>query len=142
MTKKQAEKVVARWVKLLKVEHWEIDVVWPEDYSKWPETTQDFPRWGDDAWAAVYRTKDYEVARVYINPAQLDKPNRLIEIAIIHEILHIVSKGLEHIVDLYDGMMHRDVDSILTATFKHEVEGVIDKLAFRFYEIAGPTFPE
>lgn len=144
MKKKWVERVVARWVKLLKLEAWELQVIWPDKdgvYKEWPENEEGFPKFDDkQAYAAVWQAKDYDNARIYVNTDKwASTGNRVLEATIIHELLHIVTREAEFVLHMIDGMLQREVDEMVGRAHEHALEGIVDRLAFRLLEIAGPT---
>lgn len=137
--RQRIENYVWRWAELLKLRHFEIVIVWPEDYSRWPETDDNWPNFKESShdFAATFRSKNYEHARLYFNEALLARigDDRLVEATVVHELLHIVCKDVEGVLDLIDGQLHRDVDSIVTEAFGNAHEAVIDRLAYRLVDI-------
>lgn len=139
MTRATVERIVAWWVAALKLEAWELHIVWPEDYEKWPERNDGFGDWEPHDNARVWRAKDYKIARLYVNPdmlmAEHTGATRELESAIVHELLHLVTREAEFILDQIDGMLHRDVTELIERTYTHHVEGIIDELSYRLVDM-------
>lgn len=131
---------VNKWVDLLRMESYDIEVVWPEDYVRWPETDDGWPNFkeGKHDYAATFRSKNYESARLYFNEDLLKRiaDDRRIEATVVHELLHVFCKDVENVFDLIDGQLHRDVDSVVLESFGNANESVIDRLAHRLVDIA------
>jgi hypothetical protein len=125
---------VQRWVQILGLTTWDLHVVWPEEYDKWPENTDDFGEFGPHDHARIWRAKDYEMARLYVNPAMMSAEypgaDAAMETAIVHELLHLVTREAEFVLDQLDGLLHRDVDDLISMTFRHHMEGMVDKMAY------------
>lgn len=115
-------------------------MVWPEDYEKWPEHVDDFGKWGPHDMAQVWRAANYEMARLYVNEAAFspDRPGneRTLEASIVHELLHLVTRDMETIVENLDGLLHRDVFDLMERNHRDATEKAIDKLAYRLVDLA------
>ena len=140
MNREFAEQLVTRWVGVLGLKTWHIHVVWPEDVHLWPENDDDFGKFGKDDYAAVWRPKDYETARLYINEELLksDRPDALLtlEVAVVHELLHLVTRDIEGILDQLEGQLHRDVRDVIETVFSHNLEAAVDRLAYSLVRFA------
>ena len=134
MNRGYAEQLVRKWVTILRLDAWDLHIVWPEDYDKWPEKEDDFGDFTAHGHAQVWRARDYDIARVYINEAMLtsEAPDsvRRLEVAIVHELLHLLTREMEFVLDQLDGLLHRDVQDLIESTYRHQVEGTVDKLAY------------
>ncbi len=134
MTRGEIESIVAEWVPRLGLAHWDITVVWPQ------AADSDDPFQAEDhtAHASTWRSRDYDVAKVYFNDVEREKWSVLeAHRHAVHELLHLVTRDVEFILDMLDGHVHRDVDEMIGRSHRHAVEGAIDRLAYRFVEVAG-----
>lgn len=123
-----------KWIGLLKLRHWEITVVWPEDYDKF-SNTRDHVWDGDQHMACTTRRKDFNVAEILFNESAQFKDHREAEATVVHELLHLVTRDMEFILDQIEGMLHRDVDKIITEGHKHAVENAVEHLAYCLVDI-------
>lgn len=131
MTKQQIEKIVAWWIPKLGLQSWQIDVLWEFHPS---DTHMSF----DDEHATTWRSRDYEEARIYFNPALIEswdasQANR----TAVHELLHLLAHDIEFVIDLLEDMLHRDLDTVITRAHRHAVERSIDRLSYRLVELVG-----
>ena len=131
MTRETIEQLVVQWMRILRLHAWEVSVVWPEDYEKWPEHRDGMPDFSSDhTYAWVWRARDYTRARLYFNPERLSDDARTVEATIVHELLHLVTRDVEFILDQLDGLLHRDLDNLIMEAHNHAVEGAIDHIAY------------
>lgn len=134
MTRKQLEQIVAEWIPRLGLAHWDIVVVWPEA----GDADDPFQAEDHSAHASTWRARDYDSAKIFFN----DRERESWSVAeahrhAVHELLHLVTREVEFVLDLLDGHLHRDVDDLVARSHRHAVEGAIDRLAYRFVELAG-----
>ncbi len=145
MNRAYAEQLVSRWVGILGLTTWHIHVVWPENAHLWPENDDDFGKFGKDDYAAVWRPKDYETARLYINEELLTsfRPDAhlTLEVAIVHELLHLVTRDIEGILDQLEGQLHRDVRDVIETVFSHNLEAAVDRLAYSLVRFSNSIDP-
>jgi len=128
VTRAQLEAIVAWWRPRLGLERWALEVRWDRD--------PDEPSFTDTQNAFIWRARDYEEARLYFNPAKhgdWDR-ERANQIA-VHELLHLVCREAEWILDLLDEQLHRDVDTMISRSHHHALEGAIDRVACRLVEL-------
>jgi hypothetical protein len=131
MTRAELEAIVAWWRPRLGLERWSLRVCWPGD-----PTDPDPITFDDHQNAGTWRARDYDEARVYFNPDEISGWNhrRANQLA-VHELLHLVTREVEWVLDLIDGQLHRDVDDMVGRSHRHAVEGAIDRLAYRLVEL-------
>jgi hypothetical protein len=135
VTRHELEAIVAWWIPRLGLTHWDISVCWSTEDDDNPFQAEDHT-----AHASTYRCRDYDVAKVYFNPREHKDWNRVTAHRhAVHELLHLVTREVEFVLDMLDGQLHRDVDTLVTRSHRHGVEGAIDRLAYRFVELAGIT---
>lgn len=129
-----------KWIGLLKLGHWEITVVWPEDYDKFSNT--EGHEWDSEHMVAcTYRRKDFNVAEILYNESAKFKDHREAEATVVHELLHLTTRETEFILDQIDGMLHRDVDRIITDGHRHAVEQAVDHLAYALVDMYHRELP-
>lgn len=134
MTRAELERAVRAWQRLLGLEHWQIDVVW--DASRFDNEDVD-DNSAPVRQAFTWRPRDYDFARLYLNPATChDWPARDAHAVIVHELLHLATREVEWILDLVEGQLHRDVDELVHRTLRHVVEGFVDRIANRIVDLA------
>lgn len=136
MTREQIAEIVDTWVPRLGLEHWEITVHWEPH----PLDADDPPSFDthDKAW--VHRARDYDEARMYFNEKAMEYwTARDAHATVVHELLHLVTRDVEFVLDMLDEMLHRDVDTLVMRAHRHAVEGAIDRLAYRIVDMMGVT---
>jgi hypothetical protein len=131
VTNKQIEGFVDLWKKILGLTFWDIRVVWGDELEEYFKDKSDTIR------ASTWRSRDYDTAKIYFNPREyhgwsLDEAER----TAVHELLHLVFRDTESVIDQIEGLVHRDIDELITNTFMHHMEGAIDRLAYRLVELA------
>lgn len=132
MTKKQMETIVAEWIPRLGLSDWDIEVRWDQDAHS-PDWREENP-----PHASTWRSRDYDKARLYFNPDELSGwSNRQANLNVVHELLHLVTRDVEFILDLLLAHLHRDMYSVVSESHRHAVEGAVDRLAYRFVQVAG-----
>lgn len=133
VTQDELAAIVAFWIPKLGLERWDIQIEWDE--KEWRELHGDDSSGPD---ASMHRSRDYDQASILFNPNDYAKwPPLKAHRIVVHELLHALTRDVEHVLDLLDGHLHRDVESVLRATHRHAIEGAVDRLAYRFVEIAG-----
>jgi hypothetical protein len=58
---------------------------------------------------------------------------------VVHELLHLLVRDLDEVIDSLDGQLHRDAFTVTENRYCHEIEGLIDRLSYRLVELADPT---
>ena len=128
MTRRQLERIVRQWIQRLGLERWEISIEW-DDWD--PD---------DGSRAYVWRSRDYETARLYFNPVEWPKwESRFANQGVVHELLHVMTREAEFVLELLDGRLAGDLVSTIETSHKHAMEGVVDALAWRLVDLAGVT---
>jgi hypothetical protein len=134
LTRADMEWIVGIWIPMLGLSHWEINIDWEPDDDEFDSPHKQ---------AYTWRARDYDTARVCFNPTEFPKWSReKAHQVVVHELLHLVTRDVEFILDNLEGMLHRDVDKLIDQTFHHHLEGAIDRLAYRIVEIAGVDKPK
>ena len=126
--KRKLEQIVQWWIPRLGLSHWTIDV----EVSGEP-----FENGAAEAEASTWRPRDYETARVVFNPNELGDwtPLKAHRVA-VHELLHLVTRDVEYVLDLLDGLLSRDADELVERAHRHAVEESLDRLAYRIVDLA------
>lgn len=137
MTRKGIEEAVAFWTPRLGLTHWDIQIVW--DQKEWERETEGSEH-SETCESMIWRPRDYDTAKLYVNPGKFKSWSRAkTHQIIVHELLHLVTREVDFILDLLETNLHRDVDTAVTLSHKHAVEGMVDRLAYRLVELAGIT---
>lgn len=131
MTKAQLERVVRVWQSRLSLESWDLSVAWVKDAVTGEGCSE-------DADATTWRANTYDRAVVYPSPDKFgswsdEVTNRIV----VHELLHLVTRDLDRAVTAVEGQVHPDVFRMVEKRYDHEIEGVVDRLAYRLVEIGG-----
>jgi hypothetical protein len=121
------------WIQRLGLQNWDIQFIWGDElYKYWADVGL-----RDDLHASCWRAKSYDEAKIYVNPDEFEKwTDRDAAVNIVHELLHLVLRDVEFVIDHIEGFLHRDVDRAVSETFHHHVEGAIERLANRFVDLA------
>lgn len=130
MTRAGIENLVNLWIPRLGLSHWQIEVVW--------ERRKDDPPFapGDDAF--TWRARDYEEARMYFDEEKMDGWDlKQASVMVVHELLHLVTRDVEFILDQIEGQVRSDMYEVLELSHRHAVEHAIDRLAQRIVDL-GP----
>lgn len=92
----------------------------------------------EDCYAETKPSAHYEIAEIVFHRARMAKleNKRQIEETVVHELLHCSHRDVESIVDLLDGQLHRDVETVVTESFRHHVETFIDRTARQLVGLA------
>lgn len=130
-TQSSIENIARYWIDNLGLQTWDIRLVWGEELDDWYSG-------GFDSHASCWRSRDYEQGRLYVNPKEYECwTDREAHLHICHELLHMVTKEVEYVIDHIEGKLSKEADGLVTKAHQHHVEGVVDKLAYRFVELAG-----
>lgn len=128
MTKKQLERMTRIWQTRLGLQAWDVRL------SFAPTA---FARCEDDADATTWRQNDYDRALIFPHSDWAswddDRLNRLI----VHELLHLVTRDLDRVIASVEEQIHADAWRMIDKRYDHEIEGVVDRLANRFVDLAG-----
>lgn len=126
----ELRRIVKWWIPKLKLEAWEIEVT--EDQDAFVGGVEQ-----SHAEAHTERSKDYDLATISFNKTLLENwDNKTANRNVVHELLHLVTREVELIMDLLETQLHRDVESVILYAHRHAVEGAVDRLAARFVEMA------
>lgn len=122
MTRKQAEAIIRDWQDRLGLERWNIEIKWDEPA-------------GEGNNAKTWRAGWYDDARMYFDPEWPTWSHEKFEQTTIHELLHLLHRGVDEAWNDVDGQLHRDAWSLADKRYLQEMEGFIDRLAKRLQEI-------
>lgn len=129
MRRAQVEQIVHWWIPRLGLDHWRIDVVW--DHSR-----DEAPSFDSFEHAFTWRARDYDEARMYFNPNEMEHwDRRQANEIVVHELLHLVTRDIEFVLDQIEDQLHRDVETLVTVSHRHAVEGAVDRLSKRIVEL-------
>lgn len=124
MTHAELDALLRKWQRRLGLDAWRIELV--IDPLRWAE--QRDPDSGADAF--VWRSNDYDSARVYLNPDDVAEWDaRTAADMVVHELVHLALRDLEHVVDLVAPLVSRDVYGVVRSAAQHELEATVDRLA-------------
>jgi hypothetical protein len=120
------------WIQRLGLQNWDIRFVWGEELAEyWADG-------GPSAHASTWRSKSYDQARIYVNPKDFESwTDHEARVNIVHELLHLVLRDTEFVLDHIEGLLHRDVDRVISETFQHHLEGAVERLARTLVNLAG-----
>jgi hypothetical protein len=128
MSRTQFERILRLWQKRLGLETWHLEVDWEKPAS-------------EDADASTWRSNNYDRAILYLDPAwvswERDRGIEFVHRIVVHELLHLVFRDVDELVDSLDGQMHRDVCAMVDKRYHHEIEGLCDRLAYRLVGMVG-----
>lgn len=129
MTRDELARIVAWWLPRLGLQAWTVEV-------EWDPHRDDIDFDSGARHAATWRSRDYDEARVYFHPTEhTGWDRRRANQLAVHELLHLATRDVEFILDLLDEQLHRDVDTIISRSHRHAVEGAVDRLAYRLVEL-------
>jgi hypothetical protein len=129
LTHEDAAQVLEIWKARLCLDHWQIEFKegdLPEDET-----------WSEHRQAFIWRSRDYNTATLHLNPNFTEWNRRKLNLNIVHELLHLVTREVEFILDQLETLLHRDVDRVIGDGHRHAVEGAVDFLSYRFVELGG-----
>lgn len=126
MTRAQGERIIREWQARLGLELWDVEILWDEPAGE-----------GDNA--RTWRSNWYDNARVYFDAEWPKWSRERFEQTAIHELLHLLHRGVDQSWNELDGQLHRDAWTVADNRYMHEMEGFIDRLASRLLEAAGPA---
>lgn len=137
MTRDGLDHIVRVWIPRLGLTHWRIEVVWESGKYKNDPTFSSFEH------AFTWRARDYDEARLYFNQDDMERWDlRAAEEIVVHELLHLVTRDVEFVLDQIDGQLRDDAQAIVELSHRHAVENAVERLACRIVEIAGAADDE
>lgn len=131
MSKRELERIVRLWQTRLGLDAWDIRVDWDKP-----------AREGCDA--TTWRSTDYDRAILYFDtptwPTWAEKRGLdFVHRIVVHELLHLLVRDLDELVDSLNGQLHRDVFAVTENRYDHEIEGLVDRLSYRLVALSGTT---
>lgn len=125
-TEEELERYVRTWQRRLGLDEWRIEI----------NLDGDVPEHNDEkAEASAIRSQVFDDAEVRFHPDwRMWSPYKL-ETVVVHELLHLVIRDLELIVDDVDGLLHRDVHDVIREGYRRHVEQAVDRLAHRLVRL-------
>lgn len=118
MTRKQAARALEKWRARLAPE-WRITV-----YESGPDWRDE-----EDYLATVQCDDDYAHAKIHLTDACLARDDESVEVTIVHEILHLLTRELRRVLDRGKGYWPPSVHDLLSDGFEHDEEALVDRLA-------------
>ena len=127
MTRRELERLVTVWRRRLGLDRWAIAVEWRE-----PEAGGEH-----GARASTWRSNDYDEARIRFSPSALETAtDRELAVLVVHELLHCLTRDVEHVVELIGELeLAGDARRLLEESHRHHVEQAVDRLAYRLVEL-------
>lgn len=119
MKRKQLPKLVEEWRKVLLPE-WRVTLL---DHP--PPDHED-----DDYWALCQTKDDYLAISVYFTDECLERSDREIEITVVHEMLHALTRPWRKMRDDVFSDLPRAKYDQFSRTQEHEEEQLVDRLAY------------
>lgn len=130
MTEKQLRDAFDRWQHRLGLDLWQITI------SIEPCET-------DSILMECRRSSSYDAATIAVQPYVLtgkipgtvtDRPvadlsDTYLEMKVVHELLHCVTRDLRYVEDLYDRQLHPDAWRAVEQAYKRAEESTVDRLA-------------
>lgn len=130
MTRFQLEQIVAWWIPRLGLQAWNVTVM---DDDDWIDG-------GPHGHAYTWRANDYDDARLFFNPEDYPTWSRVDTHRVaVHELLHLVTREIEFVLSAVEPHLAGAAYDVVQAGHRHAVEGAVDRLAYRFVELAGIT---
>jgi hypothetical protein len=110
-----------------RVEHWRRILVPEWRITLMSEPAPDTDE--DDFLAQIQCDDDYHHARLYFPDRSLDRPVGEIDVTIVHELLHTLTRDIRGALDLVTGRIHTDLSSAVYRVQAHAEEQLIERLA-------------
>lgn len=129
-TRAEVRRLVRAWQRRLKLTHYKIDVVF-DDFGN-AEVGAD-----TGTFATVKVHSDYDVARLTVNTLFVMWDEKVLNVVIVHELLHIHENGVGVTVEALEEILETDAYKLLDARYNHEVESLIERLATIIVELGG-----
>lgn len=128
MTERQLERIVRVWQKRLGLQAWDVKLSFvPTSYCSC----------SDDADATTWRQNDYDRAVIFPNAKWASWDDDYLNRLIVHELMHLVTRDLDRVIASVEEQIHADAWRMIDKRYDHEIEGVVDRIANRFVDIAG-----
>lgn len=116
MTQLEIAELVDAWQSRLRLDHWRVTVEFEHM---------------DDARAKSDRHHQYDQATITFDSAELENEDHLsVEALVVHELLHFHTRDVEGIAEAWEPVVHPDVAGQLADRLEHDLEGMIDRLAW------------
>ncbi len=124
MTRAQVEKIVTVWQGRLKLSQWSVKV----DFDKPANASND---------AQVSIDNHYDNATVLLSSAWADWTREYTNLTLVHELLHLHERDVEEAIRSVEGLVGRPAYTLYWDRYKHEREGLVDRLAAVLVENLG-----
>ncbi len=123
MTRARLGRLLRRWQKVLKLEHWQLDL----DFDNPTEEGHD-----SEAWYS----QDYDKATIRFSVEWPTWADRFAAETIAHELMHIQLRGINVAVDSLEGLIGKDSQAAFDKRWNHELEGLCDRVAICLVDLA------
>lgn len=124
LQKKRVERAIREWQRRLGLAEWDLAINWNDPCP-------------DDADASTWRSNTYDRAEIKFDPHWRKWSWEFMNRIIVHELLHLVSRDIDRVVASVESQLHPEAWRSLDIRYDHEIEGLIDRLSYRFVEIGG-----
>lgn len=118
MTRSELAEIVEEWRQML--------------LPEWRVVIKDRPfddESDDDVWASCQACEDYRELRVHFTDACLRRPREQVEITVVHELLHALTRPWRQQVMSMSSDLASDVYRRLEDARRHEEEQLVDRLS-------------
>lgn len=115
---RQKRSIFAYWVKLMKLNHWDIDFMVAKD--------GEMPGDQGDAQGAAWRSDQYDEAAIIVNGSIEDDD---FEAVLLHELIHVLCRDLDRFVDRILETLPDDVAAAHATHYTHTSENLTQRLA-------------
>ncbi len=124
MTRRDVEKVLRVWVDRLQLRHWDLSIDWDTPAS-------------ENADATTWRGNCYDRAVLFFDPEVLTWDALKLNRIVVHELLHLVTRDIDRVVEESCVSLPRRAYEQVDLRYEHAIEGVVDRLSYRFVELGG-----
>lgn len=123
MTRQQMETLTRQWQRRLRLSNWEITIDWDEQCP-------------EDADAATSWADTYDFATMKFSPKHVGWTDAYAERTVIHELIHLHDRDRLEVFEEIETCLSPDVYRIFSGVMTRHTEGLVDRLATCFYELA------
>lgn len=128
LSRQEVEAIVRLWQTRLGLDRWRIHVKWDEPSD-------------DENAAQIRMCRHYDEADLSLSPDwatwKQEHGLRWVHELIAHELCHVLLNDLDEVLRSLETHLHRDVYAVARDRYKHELEGLVERLAWQFVELTG-----
>jgi hypothetical protein len=118
------ERLLKTWQARLGLDSWDITV--------------DFDTCCSEAChATVKRSDTYDRATMLLDVEWESWDGVFAARTVVHELLHLLTRDIDEVYKSLESHLHRDVYDVVDSRYQHEIEGLVDRLSYRFVELGG-----